>query len=95
MTRIAISGASGRMGRALIQATSKNEATNVTAAIERPGKTIIGVDAGELAGIDTLGVKIVDDLSAVTDDFDVLIDLLRLKRHKKISKSAAKQARKL
>ena len=74
MIRIAISGASGRMGRALIQATGENENTTVTAAIERPGKSIIGVDAGELAGIEALGVNIVDDLSAVTNDFDVLID---------------------
>lgn len=74
MTRIAISGASGRMGRALIQAAYEAENTNVTAAIERSGKSIIGVDAGELAGIEALGVKIVDDLSDVTDAFDVLID---------------------
>lgn len=74
MIRIAISGASGRMGRALIQAVCENEYTVVTAAIERPGKSIIGVDAGELAGVDALGINVVDDLSAVTNDYDVLID---------------------
>lgn len=74
MIKIAIAGAGGRMGRALIQATSENENTKVAVAVERPGKSIIGVDAGELAGLDALGVKLVDDLASVTDDFDVLID---------------------
>jgi len=74
MIKIAIAGASGRMGRALVQATTENEGTQLAAAIERAGKSVIGVDAGELAGIEPLGVKIVDDLALVTADFDVLID---------------------
>lgn len=74
MIRIAIAGASGRMGRALIQATAEHDNTQLTAAIERPGKSIIGADAGELAGIEKLGVNLTDDLSAVTNEFDVLID---------------------
>ena len=74
MIRIAISGASGRMGQALIQATCENENTNLAVAVERPGKSIIGVDAGELAGLDTLGVKVVDNLASVIDEFDILID---------------------
>ena len=34
-------------------------------------------DAGELAGIGTLGIKVVDDFNAVLDQFDVLIDFTR------------------
>ncbi len=71
---IAISGASGRMGKALIEAVSANEDTQLTAAIERPESTLIGADAGELAGIGKLGVTLNGDLSAVIDQFDVLID---------------------
>ena len=74
MIRIAISGASGRMGQALIQAACDNVNTKVTVAVERPGKSVIGVDAGELAGLDALGVAVVDDLALVTDEFDVLVD---------------------
>ena len=74
MIRIAISGASGRMGQTLIQAACDNENTKVTVAVERPGKSVIGVDAGELAGLDALGVTVVDDLASVTDEFDVLVD---------------------
>lgn len=74
MTRIAITGAAGRMGRVLIEATLENKNTTLSAAIDRPGSSLVGVDAGELVNQDTLNVKLVDDLSQITDDFDVLID---------------------
>lgn len=74
ITRIAITGAAGRMGRTLIEACDITEGVQVTAAIERPGSTFVGVDAGEMAGLGKLGVKIVDGIEAVLADFDVLID---------------------
>ncbi|WP_027329990.1 4-hydroxy-tetrahydrodipicolinate reductase [Marinimicrobium agarilyticum] len=72
--KIAISGASGRMGKALIEAVSANDQTALTAAIERPESTLIGADAGELAGIGKLGVALSGDVEAVIEQFDVLID---------------------
>lgn len=72
--RVAVIGAAGRMGRALVQAVTEGEGVALTAAIDRPGISLIGADAGELAGIGKLGVAIVDSLDAVVDDFDVLID---------------------
>ena len=74
MTRIAIAGAAGRMGRALVQACQAADGLEVTAALEYPGHDLQGSDAGLVAGIGELGVKIGDDLAAVTGDFDVLID---------------------
>ncbi|MDI1301257.1 MAG: 4-hydroxy-tetrahydrodipicolinate reductase [bacterium] len=74
MTRIAISGAGGRMGRALVQAVVAAEGATLTAAIERPDSSLLGADAGELAGVGALGVKVTGDLAAVARDFDVLID---------------------
>lgn len=72
--RVAVIGAAGRMGRALIQAVTEAEGVALTAAIDRPVNSLIGADAGELAGIGKLGVKIADSLDAVKNDFDVLID---------------------
>lgn len=72
--RVAVIGAAGRMSRALIQAVTEAEGVALTAAIDRPGNSLIGADAGELAGIGNLGVKIADSLDAVKNDFDVLID---------------------
>jgi len=77
MTRIAITGAAGRMGRALIEATYQVEGLDLTVAVERPGSSVIGTDAGELAGVGKLDVAVGDDLAAVTDHFDVLIDFTR------------------
>jgi len=77
MTRIAITGAGGRMGRALIESSHQSAGVELTAAIERQGSTAIGMDAGELAGIGKLGVAITDNLASVADQFDVLIDFTR------------------
>ncbi len=74
MTRIAVAGAGGRMGRALIQAVAAAEGAVLAAAIERPDSSLLGTDAGELAGVGALGVRITGDLAAVANDFDVLID---------------------
>jgi len=77
MTRIAITGAAGRMGRSLIQACHQAEGLTVTAALEHPESSLLGSDAGELAGIGKLAVEVGADISAVLDDFDVLIDFTR------------------
>lgn len=62
-TRIAIAGAAGRMGKALIDATTRNAETNLTGAIVRSTSTLVGVDAGEFGGIGKLDVKIVGDIA--------------------------------
>jgi 4-hydroxy-tetrahydrodipicolinate reductase len=72
--KVAIAGAAGRMGRALIEACWKGRDVEVGVAVERVGSPFIGADAGELAGIGNIGVKIGTDLAAVAEDFDVLID---------------------
>ncbi len=73
-TRIAIAGANGRMGKALLLAASLNPAARVTAAIVRPGSSLIGTDAGELGGMGKTGVTIRDNLADALEAFDVLID---------------------
>jgi len=74
MTRIAVAGAAGRMGKNLIEAIQLFEGVELGAAVERPGSTMTGIDAGELAGVGNLGVRIGDSLEAVIGDFDILID---------------------
>jgi 4-hydroxy-tetrahydrodipicolinate reductase len=72
--RVAIAGAGGRMGRTLVQAVSEAEGLMVGAASERDGSSLLGTDAGELAGVGGLGVELRTDLEPVLDQFDVLID---------------------
>lgn len=74
MNRIAVTGASGRMGRALIEAIHQTDGVCLGAAIVRPGSSLIGSDAGEMVGIGPLGVMIGDDLACAVDQFDILIE---------------------
>ena len=73
-TRIAVTGAGGRMGRTLIEHIHSLQGFELAAAIEQPQSSLLGVDAGELAGLGKLGVAVVADIAAVIDEFEVLID---------------------
>lgn len=73
-TRIGITGAAGRMGRILVEAIANAEGLELTAAVERPDSSLIGSDAGELAGLGRNGVVVSADLAQVIAGIDVLID---------------------
>ncbi len=73
MIKIAIVGAAGRMGKTLIEACSTSENCELTAATERPDSSLIGTDAGELAGVGALNVTVSSSIDE-TAKFDVLID---------------------
>jgi len=74
MTRIAVPGAAGRMGRNLIDACQRAEGVSLGAATERPGHELLGSDAGVVAGVGELGVAIGDNMETLADNFDVLVD---------------------
>jgi 4-hydroxy-tetrahydrodipicolinate reductase len=68
-------GAAGRMGKILVEAVQQRAPlTGLTAAVVRPGSTLIGVDAGELASLGRIGVPLSGHIEAVAEEFDVLID---------------------
>lgn len=71
--RVIVTGASGRMGRMLVRAVSENEGMQLVGATERPGSEYFDRDAGELAGVETLGVRIVSDINTI-EHADVIID---------------------
>lgn len=75
MIKVGVSGAAGRMGRALIQAVCERADTVLSYAGEHPKSTLIGADAGELAGVGTLHVAI--QTGYENSDFDILIDFTR------------------
>ena len=74
MTRIAVTGVAGRMGKALVEAVMQAEGAELTVAVVRPDSSLVGVDSGELAGVGANGVKVIGDLSEAVNEFDVLID---------------------
>jgi len=71
--RIIVTGASGRMGRMLVRAATEARGVVLAGATERAGSPFIGSDVGELAGVETLGVPLVDDIQNCAEA-DVVID---------------------
>ncbi len=74
MVKIAIAGAAGRMGKMLVEAATRAEGAQLAVAVVEPGSSLVGADAGEVAGIGKVGVALTDDLAQSMDQFDVLID---------------------
>lgn len=73
MTRLAIHGAAGRMGRRLIALSQDDPALILAAAVDHPGHAEQGNDAGTLAGTAELGVALRDALPDAGTT-DVVID---------------------
>ena len=74
MPNVAIVGAGGRMGKALIAACQHSDGVRVRAATEREDSGLIGLDAGEIAGVGKLGIALVPELAEVAPGVDVVID---------------------
>jgi 4-hydroxy-tetrahydrodipicolinate reductase len=77
MVRIAINGAAGRMGRALVEACMQHPDLTLGVAVDLPESGCIGKDAGMIAGVGECGVNITDSLQQNLQAFDVLIDFTR------------------
>ncbi|MDY6914445.1 MAG: 4-hydroxy-tetrahydrodipicolinate reductase [Planctomycetota bacterium] len=71
MTKIAISGAAGRMGRRIAALAIESEQFDIVSAMEQGGHPDQGKDIGELAGVGAFGVSISGDLAGQPD---VLVD---------------------
>ncbi|RKF15595.1 4-hydroxy-tetrahydrodipicolinate reductase [Alginatibacterium sediminis] len=72
--QVAVVGCNGRMGKTLLEAISQNPDTELGAATERAGSSLIGVNAGELAGQKDIAVTVCDSLEGLEDKIDVVID---------------------
>jgi 4-hydroxy-tetrahydrodipicolinate reductase len=74
--RVAVAGASGRMGRMLIEAVLAAPDLKLAGALDIAGSPALGQDAGAFAGQAT-GVAITSDLRAGLADAQVLVDFTR------------------
>ncbi len=75
--RIAVMGAAGRMGRALIAQVAATPGCVVAGAIEPSGSNALGLDAGTLAGLDPLGILVTSDALEVIASVDAILDFTR------------------
>ena len=74
--KVAVAGASGRMGRTLIEAVLHAPDAKLAAALEQPGSAALGKDAGELVG-EACVVRVADDVERALEGCEVLIDFTR------------------
>ncbi len=72
--RVVIAGAGGKMGGANIRAVAATPGLTLFSAFDRIGSPAIGKDAGELAGIEALGVVIGDHVEAALAGAQAIID---------------------
>jgi 4-hydroxy-tetrahydrodipicolinate reductase len=61
VTRVAIIGAAGRMGRELCRAALETRDVELAGGTEAPGAPALGADLGELCGAGNLGVVVTED----------------------------------
>ncbi len=74
MTRVAILGAGGRLGRRLVALASEH-GIEVVAALAHPGSASLGTDVGVLAGIGPVGVQVVPASVAALGGAEVILDV--------------------
>ncbi len=69
--RVGVNGAAGRMGQRVVALVSQDPELELAAALDSPGCSKLGVDAGELAGVGRKGVAIT---AGLIERVDVMID---------------------
>jgi len=74
MTKAIVAGAAGRMGKRIIHMIHQNEGIMLAGAFEQPEHPGINEDAGLVAGVGELNIKITGSLEEVIDQGDVVID---------------------
>ncbi len=74
MTRIAVLGASGRMGRLVIAEVLSQASLQLVSAVSGPASPALGVDAGVLTGLPPSGVAITTASKQAFSNADVVID---------------------
>lgn len=87
--KVAIAGAGGKMGAANVRAIAGTPGIAVYSAFDRAGAPVIGKDAGEQAGIETLGIAIGDDIDAALTGAEAIIDFTAPANSVELAKRAA------
>jgi 4-hydroxy-tetrahydrodipicolinate reductase len=73
-TPLIVCGAAGRMGRTLVSLIAQSEGAILAGAVEAAGHPALGKDAGDVAGVGSLGVVIGDNFAAVATPDAVALD---------------------
>jgi len=74
MLKITIHGAAGRMGTTILKKLVQNPEMKLVGAIDVASHPNCGKDAGEVAGIETIGIPVQSNFCDTLSDCDVIID---------------------
>lgn len=74
MVKVVVTGAGGRMGARLVSLIKESSELQLVGAVERKGHPAIGADAGDVAGCGRAGVVVTDNLAALAERADALIE---------------------
>ena len=74
MINVIVAGAAGRMGSRLVTLIKDSTTLTLAGAIEEKGHPAVGGDAGETAGCGRAGILITDNLAALLDKGEVIIE---------------------
>ena len=79
MLKVAISGSTGRMGKALIKAIGQNEDFELVGGVAGQENKNIGKDLGEIAEVEKIGIPLSSNLYDLSEEIEVLIDFSEAK----------------
>ncbi len=74
MTRVGICGAAGQMGRTITQLVTASDDLELTSACDHSSSGAIDRDCGEIAGVGSINVPIIEGISDSVRNCDVLVD---------------------
>ena len=74
MLKIAVLGAAGRMGRAVLSCIFEVDDLKLVGAVTETGDALLGRDAGELVGAKSVGVPLTDERSQGLNGAQVAVD---------------------
>jgi len=74
MINVIIHGCTGRMGTTNVRVFHSDNDIKIVGGIVEEGNPFLGMDAGEVAGIGKIGVKISDNVEEYINNCDIIVD---------------------
>jgi 4-hydroxy-tetrahydrodipicolinate reductase len=91
MIRIGVAGAAGKMGSRITALSREYDGLQLAGAYEREGHNDIGKDIGYVVGIGETGIRLSENIDAILDKVDVIIDFTSVESTKdNIRKASAR-----
>ncbi|HYD30844.1 MAG TPA: 4-hydroxy-tetrahydrodipicolinate reductase, partial [Azospirillaceae bacterium] len=72
--KIGVVGCAGRMGQMLVREIAATPGCRIAGGTSRPGGAAVGKDIAVMAGLDPVGVAIIDDPALLFAEADAVID---------------------